>query len=78
MVVHPFQRQKESPLSAREAEVTKAAAQGKRTARITNDLFISKENLRSHVKNIYQKPAVNNKAEALKTDSGNKWITRAW
>ena len=78
MVVQSFQKQKQSPLSVREAEVLQAVAQGKSATKIANELFISKETVRSHVKNIYQKLAVNNKAEALKIASGNKWITGTW
>ncbi|MDR6340512.1 DNA-binding CsgD family transcriptional regulator [Filimonas zeae] len=43
-------------------------------SRIALDLFISKETVRSHIKNIYQKQAVNSKAEALKVANTNKWL----
>jgi DNA-binding NarL/FixJ family response regulator len=78
MVVQSFQQQKESPLSVREAEVLQAVAQGKSATKIASELFISRETVRSHVKNIYQKLAVNNKAEALKIASNNKWISGTW
>lgn len=78
MVVQSFQQQKESPLSAREAEVLQAVARGKSATKIATELFVSRETVRSHIKNIYQKLAVNNKAEALKIASGNKWITGSW
>ena len=78
MVVQSFQQKKESPLSVREAEVLTAVAQGKSYTKIATELFVSKETVRSHIKNIYEKLAVNSKAEALKIASGNKWITGMW
>jgi DNA-binding NarL/FixJ family response regulator len=78
MVVQSFQQKKESPLSVREAEVLQAVSQGKSYTKIAVELFVSKETVRSHIKNIYEKLAVNNKAEALKIASGNKWITGVW
>lgn len=78
MVVQSFQQKKESPLSVREAEVLTAVSQGKSYTKIATELFVSKETVRSHIKNIYEKLAVNNKAEALKIASSNKWITGIW
>ena len=78
MVVQSFQQKKESPLSGREAEVLQAVAQGKSYTKIATELFVSKETVRSHIKNIYEKLAVNNKAEALKIASSNKWIMGTW
>lgn len=78
MVVQSFQQKKESPLSRREAEVLQAVAEGKSYTKIATELFVSKETVRSHIKNIYEKLAVNNKAEALKIASSNKWIMGVW
>lgn len=74
MVVQSFARPQDSPLSEREKEVLRGIAEGKSYSKIALDLFISKETVRSHIKNIYQKLAVNNKAEALKVAGDNKWI----
>lgn len=74
MVVHSFARQLDSPLSERETDVLKGIAEGKSYTRIALDLFISKETVRSHIKNIYQKLAVNSKAEALRVAGGNRWL----
>lgn len=74
MVVQSFNRPQDSPLSEREREVLKGIAEGKSYSKIAIDLFISKETVRSHIKNIYQKLAVNNKAAALKVAGSNKWI----
>lgn len=74
MVVQSFKRVADSPLSEREREVLKGIAEGKSYSKIALDLFISKETVRSHIKNIYQKLQVNNKAEALRVAGGNRWI----
>lgn len=74
MVVQSFARPQDSPLSDREQEVLKGIAAGKTYSKIALDLFISKETVRSHIKNIYQKLAVNSKAEALKVAGDNRWL----
>jgi DNA-binding NarL/FixJ family response regulator len=74
MVVQSFTRAQDSPLSEREQSVLKGIAAGKSYSKIALDLFISKETVRSHIKNIYQKLAVNSKAEALKVAGNNRWI----
>ncbi|TDO20235.1 response regulator transcription factor [Pedobacter duraquae] len=74
MVVQSFARAQDSPLSGREQEVLRGIAEGKSYSKIALDLFISKETVRSHIKNIYQKLAVNSKAEALKVAGHNKWF----
>lgn len=74
MVVQSFARQHDSPLSERETEVLKGISQGKSYSKIALDLFISGDTVRSHIKNIYQKLAVNSKAEALKVAEDKKWL----
>lgn len=74
MVVQSFNRRQDSPLSEREREVLKGISEGKSYSKIAIDLFISKETVRTHIKNIYQKLAVNSKADALKVAGTNKWI----
>lgn len=74
MVVQSFTRAQDSPLSEREKDVLQGIAEGKSYSKIALDLFISKETVRSHIKNIYQKLAVNSKAEALRIAGNNKWI----
>ncbi len=75
MVVQSFTRSPDCPLSERETAVLKCISEGKSYTRIALDLFISKETVRSHIKNIYQKLAVNSKAEALKVAGDKKWIS---
>jgi DNA-binding NarL/FixJ family response regulator len=76
MVVKSFQSQNDSPLSARETEILQSIAEGKSYSKIALDLFIAKETVRSHIKNIYRKLEVNSKAEALEVASSNKWFQR--
>ncbi|OOQ61523.1 response regulator transcription factor [Mucilaginibacter pedocola] len=74
MVVRSFGRAQDSPLSEREREVLKGISEGKSYSKIALELFISKETVRSHIKNIYQKLAVNSKSEALKVAGNNRWL----
>ena len=74
MVVQSFKVANNSPLSERETEVLQSIAGGKSYSKIALDLFISKETVRSHIKNIYQKLAVNSKSGALKIANDNKWL----
>ncbi|MES2454787.1 MAG: response regulator transcription factor [Bacteroidota bacterium] len=74
MVVQSFTRGQDSPLSDREQAVLRGIAEGKSYTKIALDLFISKETVRSHIKNIYLKLAVNSKSEALKVAGQHKWL----
>ncbi|MVN21603.1 response regulator transcription factor [Mucilaginibacter arboris] len=75
MVVSSFKQSNSSPLSERETAVLRGIAEGKTYSKIALDLFVSKETIRSHIKNIYHKLAVNSKAQALKIAGDKKWIT---
>lgn len=74
MVVQSFNRNQDSPLSDRERDVLQRISEGKSYSKIADELFISKETVRSHIKNIYQKLAVNSKAEALRVAGNNRWM----
>ncbi len=74
MVVRSFKLSGDSPLSERETQVLQSIAQGKTYTKIAAELFINKETVRSHIRNIYQKLAVNSKAEALRVAGSNRWI----
>ncbi|WP_212002964.1 response regulator transcription factor [Chitinophaga sp. HK235] len=74
MVVQSFQRQQDSPLSEREVQVMQGVAEGKSYTRIADDLFLSKETIKSHIKNIFQKLDVNNKADAIRVVNARNWI----
>lgn len=77
MVVQSFKVANNSPLSDRETEVLQSIAAGKSYTKIASDLFISKETVRSHIKNIYQKLAVNSKVDALKIAGDRNWLNKA-
>lgn len=64
-VVSSFQKNQDTPLTKRESEVLQQLATGKTTPYIAEDLRVSKETIRTHIKNIYLKLQANNKAEAL-------------
>lgn len=74
MVVGSFQRNYETPLTKRETEVLEKLATGKTTTVIADELFLSKETVRSHVKNIYIKLQSNSKAEAIEKARKNRLI----
>jgi DNA-binding NarL/FixJ family response regulator len=53
-----------TPLSAREEEVLSHVAQGKTNAEIAQDLVISENTVRFHLKSIFEKLHLNNRTEA--------------
>jgi DNA-binding NarL/FixJ family response regulator len=74
MVVESFQRNQNSPLSPRETEVLELLSEGKSYSVIADELFIHKETVKSHIKNIYFKLQVNSKAAAIEVAKKNKLI----
>lgn len=74
LVVDSFQKNHNSPLTGRETEVLEQLAKGKSYSIIADELFIHKETVKSHIKNIYFKLQVNSKAEALEIARKNKLI----
>jgi DNA-binding NarL/FixJ family response regulator len=74
MVVQSFQRNTKSPLSPRETEVLQLLAKGKSYTMIADELFIDKETVRSHIKNIYIKLEVNSKAQAIEKATKERLI----
>jgi DNA-binding NarL/FixJ family response regulator len=65
MVVASFQRNLNSPLSDRETEVLSLLATGKSYSHIAEEICLSRETVRSHIKSIYLKLQVNSKADAI-------------
>jgi DNA-binding NarL/FixJ family response regulator len=74
MVIKSFQKNINSPLSKREAQVLELIALGKSRSHIAKELFIEPGTLKTHIKNIYIKLEVNSKEEALRTARENKLI----
>ncbi|QHT69977.1 response regulator transcription factor [Rhodocytophaga rosea] len=65
VVVGSFHKNTSSVLSPREVQVLELLARGKTYLAIADALFIDKETVRSHIKNIYWKLEVHSKAEAI-------------
>jgi len=65
MVVQSFQKNTNSPLTTRETEVLELLAKGKSYTVIADELFVHRETVKSHIKNIYTKLQVNSKADAI-------------
>jgi DNA-binding NarL/FixJ family response regulator len=74
MVVSSFQKNRNSPLTPRETEVLELLAKGKSYSSIAEQLFVDKETIRTHIKNIYWKLEVHSKAEAIEKALKNKLI----
>ena len=74
MVVGSFQKNTNSPLSVRETQVLELLAQGKSYSTIGEELFITKETAKTHIKNIYTKLEVNTKADAIAKANEKKYI----
>ena len=74
LVVNSFQKNPNSPLSPRETEVLELLAKGKSYSMIAQELFITKETAKSHIKNIYSKLQVNSKSEAIAKATKEKLI----
>jgi DNA-binding NarL/FixJ family response regulator len=74
LVVASFQKNHNSPLSSRETEVLELLSRGKSYSNIAEGLFIDKETVRTHIKNIYWKLEVHSKAEAIEKAMKEKLI----
>jgi len=74
MVVKSFEKNNDSPLSRRETEILKLVAEGKKRNEICDQLFIEKDTVKSHMRNIYSKLRVSSRAEAIKVARANKLI----
>lgn len=74
MVVESFQRNYDTPLSPRETEVLELLAKGKSYSVIADEIFVHKETVKSHIKNIYFKLQVNCKADAIEKALKEKYI----
>ena len=74
MVVASFQKNPNSPLSKRETQVLELLSKGKSYSMIAQELFVTKETAKSHIKNIYSKLQVNSKSEAIAKATKEKLI----
>ncbi len=74
MVVQSFQKSADSILSDRETEVITLLAQGKSYKSIGEQLFLSRNTIKFHIKNIYEKLQVNCREDAIHIASQKKYI----
>ncbi len=63
-----------NPLTAKEAEVLRAAAHGGSTAQIAARVFLSEGTVRNHISNAIGKLGVTNRAEAVREATDNGWL----
>jgi len=75
LVVSSFHKNRKGPLSPRELEVLELLASGKSYSGIADQLFVDKETIRSHIKNIYLKLEVHSKASAFEKAKKNTFIS---
>jgi DNA-binding NarL/FixJ family response regulator len=74
MVIDNFHVNPNSPLTKRETEILQLISEGKTYTQISEELFISKETAKTHIKNIYSKLQVNSKSEAIAKANLDKLI----
>lgn len=74
MVVDHYHVNKNSPFSARETQIVKLLAEGKTFSQISEECFIARETVKSHLRNIYFKLKVNRKSDALAKVHREKYI----
>ncbi len=74
MVVDSFKKATKSVLSDRETEVLNLLSTGKSFKSIGESLFISRNTIKFHIKNIYEKLQVNSKEEALRIANEQRLI----
>jgi DNA-binding NarL/FixJ family response regulator len=74
LVIDNFHINPNSPLTKRETEILGLISEGKTYTQISEELFISKETSKTHIKNIYSKLQVNSKSQALAKAAHDKLI----
>jgi DNA-binding NarL/FixJ family response regulator len=74
LVIDNFHVNPNSPLTKRETEILQLISEGKTYTQISEELFISKETSKTHIKNIYSKLQVKSKSEAIARANQDKLI----
>lgn len=74
MVIDNFHLNPNTPLTKRETEILQLISEGKTYTQISEELFISKETSKTHIKNIYSKLQVKSKSEAIAKANQDKLI----
>ncbi|QIE58869.1 response regulator transcription factor [Rasiella rasia] len=73
-VIASFTPQTEHHLSSRELEVLEKLSNGTNNRQIAEDLYVSTNTIKAHIKNIYKKLHVNSRAEAVSKAIKKGWI----
>ncbi len=74
MIVTDFHINLDNPLGKKETQVLKFLSEGKTYTQIAEELAISKETVKSHLRHIYKKLGVNRKSEAIEKGTMDKLI----
>lgn len=74
MVIKSFEKNSNSPLSKRETEILGLMMEGKKRNEIGEDLFIERDTVKTHIKNIYAKLRVSSRSDAIKAAKKEKLI----
>jgi len=74
MVIKSFEKNSRSPLSRRESEILGLIMEGKKRNEIGEGLFIARDTVKTHIKNIYAKLNVNSRSDAIKIAKKEKLI----
>jgi DNA-binding NarL/FixJ family response regulator len=74
MVLSSFNKKFDSPLTEKEDKILNLLARGCSYKTAANELNISVETVKFHIKNIYIKLHVNNKEDAIELARKNRWI----
>ena len=67
-----FSKKKSKKLTARQYEIVDGIVAGKSYKMIADDLFVSLDTVRSHIKNIYKALSINSKVELIKKSYDNE------
>lgn len=73
-VINNYQVNHDSPLTKREKQILNLIAAGETYTTIAEELSISRETSKTHIRNIYSKLKVNRKAEAIEKAKQERYI----
>ncbi|HTH55197.1 MAG TPA: response regulator transcription factor [Cyclobacteriaceae bacterium] len=73
-VIQNLHRNPDTPFTRRELEVLGLVARGHSSSQISQQLFISRDTTKTHIRNIYSKLDVNKKADAIELAHRRRYI----
>jgi DNA-binding NarL/FixJ family response regulator len=74
IIINNYRISLNSPLSKRERQILSMLATGKTYTEISEELIISKQTSKTHIRNIYTKMNVNRKSDAIQIANSQRWI----